>query len=409
MPITRWKLGIKVCVCIILLAMVWITTVGHKHSVTVRSTLTRLDFRHRGMASLAPNSVSEGPSPTEALSSATGHELALRCSELNITRYGYLQTPLESSKPSYFFALDIHQAAHILPQLLSAIIEAMEFLGLSTCTLSIVEGRSNDGTIEILKDLAVKMQTAGIQFYLQSSSIDPLAGDSDRIAALAELRNLALLPLLRHPRAYDSHPTIVFLNDVSLCAEDILELLHQLAYQSADMVCAMDWIEGGRYFYDVWIGRQMNGDLFFETPNGSWDFAEYIFWNDELSRYRYDHGKPIQVFSCWNGAVALKAEPLTEGKIRFRRSRTGECNLGEPVHLCQDMWEQGYRRIAVIPSVNIGYSDEESWRIKDRHGSVSSWTRQREHPLDQIIWTDRPPTFLKCVPDFKNQSWIPFN
>jgi alpha-1,3-mannosyltransferase len=42
--------------------------------------------------------------------------------------------------------------------------------------------------------------------------------------------------------------------------------------------------------------------------------------------------------------------------------------MGEPTLFCKDMWHEGFGRIAVVPSVNVGYDDEESMKGKQMHG-----------------------------------------
>ena len=344
-----------------------------------------------------------------AVSADGNKSLYLTCTEVNAARYGHLRHSPSSRvapRPRYLFALDLHQAAAVLPQLLSSIVQAIYFLGPSDCVLSITEGRSSDGTREMLRALRPDLESLGVWYTLESSDIDPLAKGGDRVVALAELRNQALAPLLQNPDAFDSNTTIVFINDVSLCAEDILELLHQRIHQSAHMTCGMDWSYGGDFFYDVWISRQMNGDLFFEIPqSGGWEYADNPFWNDENTRQRLYEGRSFQVFSCWNGATAFTAKPLMDKKIKFRSSRPGECYLGEPTHFCKDLWQENYRRIAVVPSINIGYSTEESRKIKDRRGSVSSWV-EREDPSNSIRWDSQPPQKIKCVPSWNKPSWV---
>ena len=177
----------------------------------------------------------------------------LECPALSNERYTYLRNSTANglSEPvrlSYFFALDQHNSIKIIPRLLGSIIETIHYLGPENCALSIVEGRSNDGTYEVLRLLNTEMQKAGVRFFLSISTIDPAsegkAGgfDEHRISALAELRNIALLPLVSHPEEFASDPTIVFVNDVAICMEDILELVHQRFDQGADMTCAMDWL-----------------------------------------------------------------------------------------------------------------------------------------------------------------------
>ena len=131
----------------------------------------------------------------------------------------------------------------------------MYFLGPQNCVLSIVEGRSDDGTFEVLNQLSASMTLLGIRYHFKSSDINPLAKGGDRIEGLAKLRNLAVRDLIAHPEHYDEDTTVIFSNDISLCMEDILEIIHQRKFQGADQTCAMDWTYVGDNptFYDVWV------------------------------------------------------------------------------------------------------------------------------------------------------------
>lgn len=345
------------------------------------------------------------------------HFPRLSCPPPGFARYDYLQgqdhpSTFPLSKPKYFFALDLHNCSSILPRLLGSILETIRFLGPENCVLSIVEGRSTDGTFEILSDLRVDLEPIGLQYFLTTNDINPTANEVDRIEALAELRNQALLPLTEQPQNFDDATVVVFINDVALCMEDILELIHQRIYQKADMTCAMDWIFGGWSFYDVWISRTIKGELFFEIPqSGTWDFADKLFWDDPETKSRLNAGRPFQVFSCWNGATVFPAKPILQGQIHFRSKFANECLLGEPLHFCKDLWYHGYNRIAVVPTINIGYNDEESQKIKAAHGAVSTWLqRQGTTNMPELIeWRDTPPELIKCVPSWSNPSWIPWD
>jgi alpha-1,3-mannosyltransferase len=67
-------------------------------------------------------------------------------------------------------------------------------------------------------------------------------------------------------------------------------------YQKADMTCAMDWTDHGDTFYDTWICRTMTGDMFIEIPqSGSFEFKGNLFWNDPVTRTRFDAKLPFQV------------------------------------------------------------------------------------------------------------------
>lgn len=179
----------------------------------------------------------------------------------------------------YFFALDLRQCAYILPRLLGSIVEAMRFLGPENCVLSIVEGRSDDGTPEVLQALRAELEILGTEYFLEFSNIDTKEGE--RISRLAELRNMALEPMVRlhDRRRYDKNTTVIFLNDVAICMEEILELVYQRIHLGADMTCAMDWTGGppSPAFYDVWISRTLRGESFFYIPDGgSWDVVSTI-------------------------------------------------------------------------------------------------------------------------------------
>ncbi|TAQ88156.1 hypothetical protein B7494_g3548 [Chlorociboria aeruginascens] len=328
-------------------------------------------------------------------------------------RYEYLHdaTPL-TTKPraqsKYFFALDLHQCASLLPRLIGSIVETMRFLGPGNCALSIVEGRSDDGTFEILELLATEIQEMGSKYFFTSSDLDPGLPTNGRIKVLAELRNQALEPLVNHPDQYSPDATIIFLNDVSICVQDILELIHQKEFQKADMTCAMDWTYAGQdpTFYDVWIARGMTGDSFFNIPeDGNWNSAWNLFWNHPEAKGRLNAYLPFQVFSCWNGATAFSARPVLEQTIKFRSSTENECYQGEPQLFCKDMWYHGYGKIAVVPTVNLAYSDDAARKIKALKGYASQLVRKEDDSIVQIEWEIDPPENVKCMPSYADQTW----
>ncbi|KAF5520023.1 Alpha-1,3-mannosyltransferase CMT1 [Colletotrichum aenigma] len=342
------------------------------------------------------------------------------CPAPNITRYGVLKPVDNTSKRHFFFALDLRQVVDLLPQLIGAVLEAVDIIGPENCAISIVEGISTDGTYETLYRLKAHLDKVGIAYYLQTSSIDSHSGD--RIGKLAKLRNLALEPMMAEADRYDSKATIVFLNDVAACTEDILELAYQKQTQGADMTCAMDYHflrfaphNGEPSFYDSWVSRGINGDTFLpipdRTPKGEqWSDVANMFWNEPYSQDRYLSRKPLQVFACWNGGVAMTGEPFLAKKLDFRRSYPGECHTGEPTLLCKDLWNLGYGKIAVVPSVSLAYNIQDGRLIKEERGFANSWVAI-EHMGESvnIPWQDQPPEMVKCMPTFRNQFWRPWN
>ncbi|CAI7668209.1 unnamed protein product [Penicillium manginii] len=98
-----------------------------------------------------------------------------------------------------------------------SIVETIRFLGPESCAISVIEGRSSDGTYEILTELKKRIETMG-------GDIDPMHG-ANRIQALAELRNMALRPLKsttssessdKLAEIYASDAVIIFFNDIAL-------------------------------------------------------------------------------------------------------------------------------------------------------------------------------------------------
>ena len=193
-----------------------------------------------------PTLLKTGKAYVKAIMNASDtHFPRLDCPAPTPNRYNYLRNGSEPSHtatglPKYFFALDLHQCIEVLPRLIGSIVETIRFLGPENCALSVVEGRSTDGTYEVLKLLQDEMDRIGTRYFFTPSDIDP---ETDhRIEALAKLRNLALQPLVDHSKEYDPEVAVIFLNDVAICMEDILELIHQRKFQEADVACAMDWV-----------------------------------------------------------------------------------------------------------------------------------------------------------------------
>lgn len=278
----------------------------------------------------------------------------LKCPRFPAHLYEHLKAAAElGDKELYFFALNLRQCHRILRRLMGSIVEVMRFLGPRNVVLSIVEGNSDDGTAEVLRALKDDLEALGIVFYYQHSDINSNAGD--RIFRLAELRNLALEPLINSRKngktsagngslegrgagstqvEFVDATTLVFVNDVAICPDDLLELIHQRKIQEADMTCGMDWSWTRKYspFYDVWVARQINGDTFFDIDGetGNWVNEQELFPRDPPNRARYDAMRLVQVFSCWNGGIAVTAKPFLDGDVRFRDKNEGECQMGEP-------------------------------------------------------------------------------
>jgi alpha-1,3-mannosyltransferase len=336
----------------------------------------------------------------------------LECPTYSSSRYRSLKTSrLRADETPYFFALNLRENLNLLPRLLGSVVEAIRFLGPERCALSIVEGNSPDGTAEVLAALEPSLSRLGLRTYFTvGGKTNPL--DGGRFEKLAQLRNEALEPLIREPARYQS-ATVLFINDVAICPDDILELALQRQSLEADMTCAMDWTYGigdSSMFYDSYVARAINGELFFDIPpeTAGFEYAYDLFWNEAESKRRFEEKRPFQVFACWNGAVTFRAKPIVEQVVSFRSARDGECFGGEPTLFCKDLWYNGYGKIAVVPSVNLEYSIDNGRKIKGEKGFTADLVTKQKTGTDAITWRG-PPDEYRCMPTFNNQFWSPWN
>jgi hypothetical protein len=122
---------------------------------------------------------------------------------------------------------------------------------------------------------------------------------------------VAHLPLPRPVR-------VLFLNDVLLYAEDMVELV--LTEDGRyDMACAMDFEQ--LKFYDTWVARDMAGNSF-----SDW----YPYVREHTAQRLMRQGKPFRVFSCWNGAVVVPASVITQHGVLFRSWHVNERRSAHP-------------------------------------------------------------------------------
>ena len=346
----------------------------------------------------------------EIMSGGSSTSWRLQCATSIAAHYDSLQaTADDDGGIQYLFALDLYQAISVLPTLLGAVIEAIRFLGPRRCAVSLVEGRSTDGTYQILAALKIELEHLGAVFYLSTSDVSPQDGKQDRFAGLAFLRNLALAPLVMESDKYSPDAQVIFLNDVYLCPHDIMELLYQQRMQQAIMTCGMDWSHAGAIFYDIYVARSIVGETFWQiAQDGAWHFSANLFWADRPTRAKFQAHQPFQVYACWNGGAVIAAKPIMQRRIRFRRNVEGECYMGEPTLFAKDLWRLGIGRIQVVPTVNVGY-DNGTERARDVHGRVEDYLNMTSGALQtkRVEWQENPPSLVKCMPEFHEPYWVP--
>ncbi|OAV85678.1 hypothetical protein PTTG_30347 [Puccinia triticina 1-1 BBBD Race 1] len=115
-------------------------------------------------------------------------------------------------------ALNLHSSQQLLPVITNAILTLLRYLGAENVGL-------------------------GVQHHMRCAMEETIWMGVDRIKLLSEYRNQALLAFDNADRALDGLSNLVFINDVFLCAQDILELLWQRRFQGADSACGTDWWE----------------------------------------------------------------------------------------------------------------------------------------------------------------------
>jgi len=149
--------------------------------------------------------------------------------------------------------------------------------------------------------------------------------------------------------------TIIFMNDILPCVDDLLELIWQSRRNNAGITCAADYMYhdeiGAPVFYDNWVARDINGTALENAP------FERIFHHEPSSSLFQRH-LPIQVQSCWNGIAVMDPAPFySPPHVRFRMAKImeGECSASECSLICNDYWEAGYGRIMMVPRVKLAY------------------------------------------------------
>ncbi|KAG7137884.1 hypothetical protein HYQ46_008440 [Verticillium longisporum] len=75
---------------------------------------------------------------------------------------------------------------------------------------------------------------------------------------------------------------------------------------------------------------------------------------------------------------------------------------------CKDLWHRGFGKIAVVPAVNLEYSDEKAEKLKKLKGFTSDLVRQQTEEDAKIEWAG-PPEKVKCMEGWQNQFWRPWN
>ncbi|KAK0460589.1 glycosyltransferase family 69 protein [Desarmillaria tabescens] len=262
------------------------------------------------------------------------------------------------SDHKYFFAINLYNSFDVIPDLFAALFRVSAILGYHNVFVSIYENGSTDQTKALLRIFDALTRSVGMRITIRTS-MRTRGAFNHRIEYLAEVRNAAFVPLHELRDAENEYfDTIIFMNDVLPCVDDLLELIWQSRNNNAGITCAADYMYhediGAPVFYDNWVARDINGTALENAP------FEQIF-HHPLSSQRFQRHLPVQVQSCWNGIAVLDPAPFySPPHVRFRMAKImeGECSASECSLICNDYWESGYGRILMVPRVKLAYDSK---------------------------------------------------
>ncbi|PVU89894.1 hypothetical protein BB559_004881 [Furculomyces boomerangus] len=254
----------------------------------------------------------------------------------------------------YFFAMNLYNNQELIPHILQELLRLFEYLGPQNIYFSLYENGSTDSSKYILSMFKVTLDRLEIRNTIVVDK-KRKPKNAHRIEYLAKARNKALESLETESSNGRTYDKIVFINDVVFCRNDILELLYQSDLQQSDMTCPLDFNSGGVTdktirFRDTWIARDLNGKSFKEP------LSSIVSHKESLNRFKKN--LPFQVQCCWNGAVVLNPKPFYKpNSLRFRRGnkKVNECSASECSLMCNDFWENGFRKIVTVPRVLVPY------------------------------------------------------
>ncbi|KIJ30159.1 glycosyltransferase family 69 protein [Sphaerobolus stellatus SS14] len=328
-----------------------------------------------------------------------------------------------------YLALNLIDAEAILPNFINEIHKVVAFMGGHRFYFSVWENGSKDRTPKLLMLLEKTLIDLGVsyKFIVHGSSKPPNKEGSRRIVELARVRNDALEELYNGVAAakmgIKAFDMVLFMNDIIWCASDMLEIINEHMHQGADFTCATDW--GGRVVYDRWVARTINGHPFY-TQAHLLDYFNDRPWghdgpmppypepllDDPSSRELFINLKPLQVFSCWNGAVVMNPKAFVQGNpldnihevkpVRFRAAKNDVSEVTEKASecflVCVDFWKRGLGKIMLVPRASVGYDlrqynevRQDGRRTSKHPVGIEVKTTNRDNDKFLIQWRTNPP------------------
>lgn len=163
---------------------------------------------------------------------------------------------LISKQHKYFFAINLYNSFDVIPDLFATMFRTAGVLGYHNVFVSIYENGSNDQTKALLKIFDALARVVGMRIIIRTS-MRTRGAFNHRIEYLAEVRNAAMVPLheLRDSEG-ETFDSVIFMNDILPCVDDVLELIWQSRRQNAGITCAADYM-----FHDDIVSRVARGWL----------------------------------------------------------------------------------------------------------------------------------------------------
>jgi alpha-1,3-mannosyltransferase len=163
----------------------------------------------------------------------------------------------------YYIALNLFNSFDVALDILGTVFRVAAVLGYQNVYISIYENGSTDQTKALLRLFDALTRSVGMRTTIRSST-RTRGAFNHRIEYLAEVRNAALVPLYELRDSENEYfDTIVFMNDILPCVDDVLELIWQSRNNNAGITCAADYMYhdeiGSPVFYDNWVARVSSG------------------------------------------------------------------------------------------------------------------------------------------------------
>ena len=149
---------------------------------------------------------------------------------------------LSDGEHKYFFAINLYNSFDVISDLFATLFRVSAILGYHNVFVSIYENGSTDQTKALLRIFDALARSVGLRVTIRTSQ-RTRGAFNHRIEYLAEVRNAAFVPLHELRSSENEYfDTIIFMNDILPCVDDLLELIYQSRLNNAGITCAADYM-----------------------------------------------------------------------------------------------------------------------------------------------------------------------